>query len=136
MHTSEQFYQPVGKVTALLPNAFMEDRQDIFPLEQGDLLCARYEVDLRDDESGLELLARHGNCFPPHYEPVGHLVLHMVVERVVVEGMQQEVMMSQEVVQSGVEVRYCTVACFKVRGIQKFSIHKITPKWFYRTENS
>ena len=109
MYTSEQFYQPVGKVTALLPKAFVEDRQDIFPLEQGDLVCARYEVDLRDDESGLELLARHGNCFPPQHEPVVRLVLHMVVEKVVLEGTQQEVMMSQKVVQSGVEVRYCSM---------------------------
>ena len=109
MYTSEQFYRPVGEVTALLPKAFMEDRQDIFPLEQGDLLCARYEVDLRDDESELKLLERHGNCFPPQYEPVGHFVLHMVVEKVVLEGTQQEVMMSQEFVQSGVEVRYCSM---------------------------
>ena len=106
---SEQFYQPVGEVIALFPKAFVVDRQDIFPLEQGDLVCARYEVNLMEEEAGLELLERHGNCFPPQHEPVGRLVLHMVVERVVVQGTQQEVMMSQEVVQSGVEVRHSLV---------------------------
>ena len=104
MFASEQFYQPVGEVTMVLPRAFVEDRQDIFPLEQGDLLCARYEVNLLE-EVGLELLERHDNCFPPHHEPVGRLVLHLVVERVVVKGTQQEVMMSQEMLQTGVEVR-------------------------------
>ena len=103
---SEQFYQPVGEVMMVLPRAVVEDRQDIFPLEQGDLVCARYEVNLlEEEEAGLELLERHGNCFPPQHEPVGRLVLHMVVERVVAEDTQQEVMMSQEVVQCGVEVR-------------------------------
>ena len=106
MFAGEQFYQPVGEITMVLPTAFMEDRQDIFPLEQGDLVCARYEVNLmEEEEAGLELLERHSNCFPPQHEPVGRLVLHMVVERVVAEDTQQEVMMSQEVVQSGVEVR-------------------------------
>ena len=101
---SEQFYQPVGEVTMVLPRVFVEDRQDIFPLEQGDLLCARYEVN-RLEEVGLELLEKHGNCFPPRHEPVGRLVLHLLVERVVAEGTQQEVMMSQEMLQTGVEVR-------------------------------
>ena len=104
MFASEQFYQPVGEVTMVLPRAFVQDRQDIFPLEQGDLVCARYEVNLLE-EVGLELLERHDNCFPPHHEPVGRLVLHLVVERVVVKGTQQEVMMSQEMLQTGVEVR-------------------------------
>ena len=103
---SEQFYRPVGEVMMVLPRVFVEDRQDIFPLEQGDLVCARYEVNLlEEEEAGLELLERHGNCFPPQHEPVGRLVLHMVVERVVAEDTQQEVMMSQETVQSRVEVR-------------------------------
>ena len=105
MFASKQFYQPVGEVTMVLSRAFVEDRQDIFPLEQGDLVCARYEVNLLEEEVGLELLERHSNCFPPRHGPVGHLVLHMVVEKVVGEGTQQEVMMSQEVVQGGVEVR-------------------------------
>ena len=104
MFASEQFYQPVGEVTMVLPRVFVEDRQDIFPLEQGDLLCARYEVN-RLEEVGLELLEKHGNCFPPRHEPVGRLVLHLIVERVVVEGTQHEVMMSQEMLQTGVEVR-------------------------------
>ena len=118
---SEPFYRPVGRVRALFPKAFMEDRQDIFPVEKGDLLCARYEVDLREDiEVGLEFLERHGNCFPPQHEPVVRIVLHMVVERVVVmeddEDMLQEVM-SQEVVQSGVEVRAVKSECTIVRHI-------------------
>ena len=119
MCASEPFYQPVGEVTALLPKAFMEDRQDIFPLEQGDLVCARYEVNLmEEEEAGLELLESHGNIFPPQHEPVGRLVLHMVVERVVAEDTQQEVMMSQEVVQSGVEVGHglhCSVSVMRSR---------------------
>ena len=102
---SEEFYQPVGEVTIVLPKAFVEDRQDIFPLEQGDLLCARYEVNLLKDKAGPELLERHGNCFPPHHEPVGRLVLHLVVERVEVKDTKQEVMMSQEMVHSELRVR-------------------------------
>ena len=106
---SEEFYRPVNEVTMVLHKAFVEDRQDIFPLEQGDLVCARYEVNLLEEEAELELLERHDNCFPPHHKPVGRLVLHMVVERVVLEDTQQEVMMSQEVVQSGLQVRTCMV---------------------------
>ena len=102
---SEEFYRPVGEVTMVLPKAFVEDRRDIFPLEQGDLLCARYEVNLLKDKAGPELLERHGNCFPPHHEPVGRLVLHMVVKRVEVKDTKQEVMMSQEMVHSELQVR-------------------------------
>ena len=102
---SEEFYRPVGEVTMVLPKAFVEDRKDIFPLEQGDLLCARYEVNLLEDEAGPELLDRHDNCFPPRHEPVGRLVFHLVVERVEVKDTKQEVMMSQEVVHSELQVR-------------------------------
>ena len=119
---SEPFYRPVGKVTALLPQAFVEDRQDIFPVEEGDLVCARYEVDLSEDEDvGLEFPERHGNCFPAQHEPVVRIVLHMVVEKVVVkeddEDSDDSEVMSQEVVQSGVEVRAVKSECTIVRHI-------------------
>lgn len=91
---SERFYRPVGDVTAHFPNTFLKDRQDIFPLEQGDLVCARYEVVLTKEKAVAGLAPQ-----------LGRVVLHMVVKRVVEEGTQQEVLMSQKVVQTGVVVR-------------------------------
>ena len=42
----EQFYEPVGDISATIPMEFLSALKDIFPFEPGYLACIRYDIDL------------------------------------------------------------------------------------------
>ena len=77
--TNEEFYEPVGEIWSILPQSFLANRQDLFPIEQGYFACIRFDVKSED----LSFLDRHkGHLYPRANDNHIRTVMHMVVDHV------------------------------------------------------
>ena len=83
---TQDMYTPVGDITASFRRECLTSSSDLFTIQKGDLLCARYEVDL----SGTQLSDVLEKYQPEDYihlsnSTVARAVLHMVVKEVYVK---------------------------------------------------
>ena len=98
--TSEEVYEPIGDIWAILPQKFLARLQDIFPIEQGYFACFRFDVELKEDEEeDRALLERHkDHLYPGATDNHVRIVMHMVVDHVtkVEDEEEEEVRMTLE----------------------------------------
>ena len=80
----EDFYEPSGEISSVLTKEFLESRQDIFPFQKGDFVCARYEIDLEKAEQCTKRSLNYGDCLhPAASDKCARFVIHMIVDEVV-----------------------------------------------------
>jgi superfamily I DNA and/or RNA helicase len=80
----EDFYEPSGEISSELTKEFLETRQDIFPFQKGDFICARYEIDLEKVEQCIKRSLKYDNCLhPAASDKCARFVIHMIVDEVV-----------------------------------------------------
>ena len=95
--TSSDYYCPVGDIWAMLPQEFLSNRQDIFPIEQGSFACIRFDVELKDTEEDRALLERHKDrLYPGATDNHVRTVMHMVVDHVTKVEVKEEEVQEEE----------------------------------------
>ena len=73
----EEFYEPVGEISAVLPKKFLKNRYDLFPFSRGHFVCARYCINLRREPN---LLHKYKHRIHPAADNYVRSVLHLVVD--------------------------------------------------------
>ena len=75
----EEFYEPVGEISAELSKAFLKNRYDLFPFNRGHFVCARYCINLQREP---DLLQKYKHCIYPGADNCVRFVLHLVVDSI------------------------------------------------------
>ena len=108
---NEEYYEPVGEIWSILPQKFLANRQDLFPIEQGYFACIRFDVTVEDPA----LLDRHKHLYPRATDSHVRTVMHMVVDHVlkVEDEETKEVRMTleEEVIKSDLKVCFDYIFC-------------------------
>ena len=79
--TNEEFYEPVGEIWCILPQKFLANRQDLFPIEQGYFACVRFDVDVDGFALQDSLKSRlYSRATDNHVRTVMHLVVDHVTK--------------------------------------------------------
>ena len=78
---TQEMYVPVGEITATFKHNNNTSGYDLFTIGEGDLVCARYEVDLMEVQLS-NLLHKYQNYILPKDTTVARAVLHIVVRKV------------------------------------------------------
>ena len=97
--TSDEFYEPIGDIWAILPKTFLATLQDVFPIEQGYFACIRFDVELKEDnEEDRALLDKHkDHLYPGATDNHVRTVMHMVVDHVTKVEVNEEEEEAEEV---------------------------------------
>ena len=75
----EELYKPVGSITTTLSKDFVQRIQELFPIERGCLVCARYEIDLDKND---KLYRKYESKLGPNFDGYARTVLHLIIDKV------------------------------------------------------
>ena len=79
---TQEMYTPVGEITASFKQECFSASSDLFTIGEGDLVCARYEVDLIEVQLS-DLLNKYREQILPKDNKVARAILHLVVKKVI-----------------------------------------------------
>ena len=98
----EEFYEPVGEISAVLPKEFLKNRYDLFPFARGHFVCARYCINLQKEP---ELLHKYQHCIYPAADNCVRFVLHLVVDSIYSPDGKYEVDIEDELFKTDLKVQ-------------------------------
>ena len=98
----EEFYEPVGEISADLPKEFLKNRYDLFPFARGHFVCARYCINLQREP---DLLHKYQHCLYPAADNCVRFVLHLVVDSIYNPDGDYEVDIEDELFKSDLKVQ-------------------------------
>ena len=75
----EELYKPVGSITATLSKEFVQRIQELFRIERGCLVCARYEIYLDKND---KLYRKYESKLGPNFDGYARTVLHLIIDKV------------------------------------------------------
>ena len=94
---TQEMYTPVGEITASFEVESMTSISDPFTIGEGDLVCARYEVDLHASQLS-HILKKYQDYIYPTNGTAARAVLHMAVKNVVHHNKFNEVRKASDTV--------------------------------------
>ena len=94
---TQDMYTPVGEITASFDVESTTSTSDLFTIREGDLVCARYEVDLHASQMS-HILKKYQDYIYPTSGTVARAVLHMVVKNAVHRNKVNEVRKTSDTV--------------------------------------
>ena len=109
----EEFYEPVGEISAVLKKSFLKNRYDLFPFNRGHFVCARYCINLQREP---DLLHKYEDCIYPAADNCVRFVLHLVVDCIYALKEEQEVDVEDELFQRDLKVNLL------VYSIEKYTV--------------
>ena len=94
---TQEMYTPVGEITASFKVESIPSTSDLFTIGEGDLVCARYEVDLHASQLS-HILKKYQDYIYTANGTAARAVLHMVVKNVVQRNKFNEVRKASDTV--------------------------------------